>query len=558
MPSVFEIADRYVEQTASLDPIFATHLGVPGADHALTDFSPEGLTARNRLDRQFLSAMDQIQPQSDHDRIAREVFLERLGQAVSRFDAKEGLRHLEVTWSPMQLIRSVFDLMPRDSSDHWRLIAKRMGAVPEALDGVVASLREGQRQGLSAARRQALACARQAEVWSGADAGVAGFFGALADEYVGRAGAHRKVEESLRKSADAADRAYGDLAHFLRQEYAPAAPEADGVGAERYGRAVRWFLGADIDLAEAYQWGWAELKRIRVDIADVCHQLSPGATFPGTVDRLNGEYDRAIQGEPALRDWLHAFMARTITELNGKHFDIPEALQRLEVRIAPCGAGPAHHYVGPSEDFTRPGTYWYATTGKRHFPLWNEISTAYHEGVPGHHLQLGYWQCSVDRLSRFQRNLSVSGQTEGWASYAEALMDELGYLDRPEYRLDMLAKALFRAAGVVVDIGMHLGLTIPDDEPFHPGETWDADLGLAFLAENSSAPESVLRSEIDRYLGAPAQAISYKLGERLWVQARHEAQQRAGDSFDLKHFHMAALGLGPMGLDQLKAELARL
>ena len=157
----------------------------------------------------------------------------------------------------------------------------------------------------------------------------------------------------------------------------------------------------------------------------------------------------------------------------------------------------------------------------------------------------------------------MSGHCEGWALYAERLCDELGWFDVPDHRLGFLCAQQLRAVRVIVDIGMHLELRIPDGttlsdgSDFHGGEVWTPDLALAFLLSESGQSEAFLRSEIDRYLGWPAQAISYKIGEREWLAARDDARQRLGAEFDLKAFHTTALSLGPMGLAQLRTELSR-
>jgi uncharacterized protein (DUF885 family) len=135
-------------------------------------------------------------------------------------------------------------------------------------------------------------------------------------------------------------------------------------------------------------------------------------------------------------------------------------------------------------------------------------------------------------------------------------MGELGYLDDPAYELGMLRAQAMRAMRVIVDIGLHLELAIPPDDRYHPGETWTPDLALPFAIERSKMPEDFMASEVDRYLGWPGQAISYKIGERVWLGAREQAQRAAGDAFDLKAFHARALNLGPMGLGQLERELA--
>jgi uncharacterized protein (DUF885 family) len=215
------------------------------------------------------------------------------------------------------------------------------------------------------------------------------------------------------------------------------------------------------------------------------------------------------------------------------------------------------YYTGPSEDFSRPGRTWYPTMGKTRFPLWGEVSIAYHEGVPGHHLQIGQVRFLRDRLSRFQRLGGVAGHAEGWALYAERLMDELGYLTNPAHHLGMLRAQAMRAVRVIVDIGMHLELAIPDGQEFHPGARWTPALGQAFVDERSRFPADFMASEIVRYLGMPGQAICYKVGEKVWLEQRAAAQERHGGAFDLKAFHSHALDLGPLGLDQLAAELAR-
>ena len=127
------------------------------------------------------------------------------------------------------------------------------------------------------------------------------------------------------------------------------------------------------------------------------------------------------------------------------------------------------YYTGPSEDFSRPGRTWYPTLGKTKFPLWGEVSICYHEGVPGHHLQIGQVRYLKDQLSRFQRMAWLGGHGEGWALYAERLMDELGYLENPDYRLGFLRAQVMRAVRVVVDIGMHLEFKIPGRRQVPPG-----------------------------------------------------------------------------------------
>jgi uncharacterized protein (DUF885 family) len=364
------------------------------------------------------------------------------------------------------------------------------------------------------------------------------------------------LRADLAVAADEATAAYGRLGDFLETEYALAASERDGVGRERYAFFARTWLGADIDLDDTYRWGWDELFRIEDDMRSVAELIVPGASIDEAIDHLESVPDLAIDGADALQRWLQDLMDRTVDALDGTHFDIPAPIRRVEAMIAPPGTAAAMYYTAPSEDLSRTGRTWYPTLGKTRFPLWGEVSIAYHEGVPGHHLQLGQVKYLRDRLSRFQRSSSVAGHAEGWALYAERLMDELGFLDQPMYRLGMLRAQAMRAVRVIVDIGMHLELAIPDGQDFHPGETWTPELGQAFVDARSRFPADFMASEIVRYLGWPGQAICYKVGERVWLEGRAGAEARLGPAFDLKAWHAHALDLGPMGLDQLADELA--
>jgi uncharacterized protein (DUF885 family) len=444
--------------------------------------------------------------------------------------------------------------MPTAGEAAWENIVARMEQVPGALAGLTRTLGEGLADGTPAARRQAVECARQAETWSGANGTAPFFAGYAAKAPPELPGA---LAERLGAAATAASDAYASFGRYLREDYAPRAPERDAVGAERYGLASRQWLGAEIDPVETYDWGWQELRRIEAEMALEADRIKPGATIAEAQALLESDPARAIEGVDVFRGWLQELMDSTVADLNGRHFDIPGPVRRVEAMIAPPGGAAAMYYTAPSEDFGRPGRTWYPTLGKTRFPLWGEVSIAYHEGVPGHHLQIGQVRYLSGTLSRFQRVHTVSGHAEGWALYAERLMDELGYLDKPDYRFGQLRAQALRAVRVIVDTGLHLELVIPPGD-FHPGDRWTPELALEFAEEHAYFPADFMASEIVRYLGLPAQAIGYKVGERVWLEARDDVKARHGAAFDLKAFHAAALDLGPLGLDQLRAELARL
>ncbi|HYM49139.1 MAG TPA: DUF885 domain-containing protein [Candidatus Limnocylindrales bacterium] len=555
MPAIYDLADRYVERLSELDPVSATMRGIQGHDAEMTDYSPTGIEAREELTRSTLATLGTLAPATDRERTAAGVMQERL-QVAHDFDhAGEPYRALNIISSPLQGIRQVFDVMPTETAEHWQAVLSRMQRVPDALNGLRASLQEGLRRGVPAARRQALACAQQARVWSGGAPGTRPFFDTLVDRYDRSPVGDPAFSTRLQQAAAAAGAGYAETASYLKDVYAPHAVEKDAVGSERYALGVRQSLGMEIDVKQAYHWGWAELHRIETQMQAVADRIRPGEPLTQVIHLLETDPARAIEGVDAFRQWLQDLMDRTIAELNGVHFDIPEPIRRVEAMIAPPGGAAAMYYTGPSEDFSRPGRTWYPTLGRTRFPLWGEVSTAYHEGVPGHHLQVAQVRYLAGVLSRYQRTVAwCPGYGEGWALYAERLMKELGYLDNPDYELGMLRAQAFRATRVIIDIGMHLELRIPAEEE-NGGARWTPELGLAFGQVHSREPAEFMRSEIDRYLGWPAQAISYKLGEREILAIREELRARSGSAFDLKAFHSRLLGLGPMGLQQLRDEL---
>jgi uncharacterized protein (DUF885 family) len=549
------VAERYVVDRCALDPNYATAIGVPGYEDKLTDFSPEGVEARAELDRNTLVALAGLEPTDAGDRRAAAFMTERLDAALASVDTAEHLRALRIIGSPLQGIRGVFDLMSKGSVSDWELIGRRLAAVPDALAGYRRSLTEGLGRDLTAARRQVEAGAEQARTWAG-ESGSASFFATFVAASESVDGISPTLSADLDRGARRAADAYGDLARFLLDEYLPRATPVDAVGPDRYSTAARASLGADLDAHEVYDWAWAELARIETEMAVLADQVLPGSSIAEAIDHLETSSSLVIEGEDVLRGWLQQLMDATIDDLDGTHFDIPGPVKRVEAMIAPPGSAAAMYYTGPSEDFSRPGRTWYPTLGKTRFPLWGEVSIAYHEGVPGHHLQVGQVRYQRDKLTRFQRVGFVSGHGEGWALYAERLMDELGKFEQPAYRLGLFRAQALRAVRVIVDIGMHLELVIPTGQGFHPGEQWTPALGQAFVDERSRFPRDFMASEIIRYLGHPGQAISYKVGERAWLAGREAAKARSGSGFDLKTWHRRALDLGPLGLDQLAAELA--
>jgi uncharacterized protein (DUF885 family) len=552
MGVINDIADQYVEQAAALDPVLATGAGIAGHDHEMTDLSPAAFAGRAELDRSTVAALTRARAETEREETARAAMLERLGLAVEQYDAGETTAELNVIASWVQGVRQIFDLMPTEGEEAQRNIAARMAAVPAAYADLQRTYAETARQGRVPARRQVIECARQCADWS---APGSSFYRGLVE----RTGATGAMLADLSAAADAANEATAALGTFLETALLPLAAERDAVGRERYALASRSFLGATIDLDEAYAWGWGEVLRLEAEMARVAATIVPGGTVADAVKHLDADPARQIRGSDNLRSWMQDFADETIASLDGTHFDIPEPARRIEAMIAPTADG-GIYYTGPSEDWSRPGRMWWTVPGGvEEFSTWKEITTIYHEGAPGHHLQVSQAVFEKESLNRWQRLLCwVSGHGEGWALYAERLMEELGYLSDPGALLGMLDAQLLRAARVVVDLGVHLELPMAAGTGWREGEIWTADLAWEFLRSRVHMDDEMLRFELNRYLGWPGQAPSYKLGERIWLQAREEARQRKGADFSLRQFHSQALALGALGLDPLRAALARL
>lgn len=549
---VYAFADRYIEETAALNPQVASMWGIAGHDHELNDPSPSGIEARAAHSRSALAELRSLPVTCEADRICQRYLDDRLSASIALDDAEEGYAMLRILGSPVQGLRSWFDNARRATAEDWENVAARLEAVPAASLGARATLEEGLRRGKVSARRQVDAVVDQLETWSGDRP----FFPPRVAEAGSVDGVDGDLLGRLEAAAAAATQAFGDLARWLREGYRPSAAERDAVGEERYLLHAAATLHDRLDLDDAYGWAWDELARIEAEMERTCAEILPGASIEETMASLDADEARMVHGEDALLGFLQDLMDRTIDELDGTHFDIAPALRKVEAMIAPPGSAAAPYYTPPTEDFRRPGRTWYPTRGLTSFPVWGEVSTWYHEGVPGHHLQIAQCVHNAAELSRVQRLTHTSGHAEGWALYAERLMDELGaYEGRPDLRLGFLRCQAMRAVRVIVDIGMHTERAIPAASSFHPGEVWTPEIGEAFLFERARFPRDFMASELVRYLGLPSQAICYKLGERVWLEARDTVRRRLGDGFDLKAFHTRALDLGPLGLAQLRDEL---
>ena len=550
LTDVDQIANEYFEKVLDLNPVHATELGRKGVETLYPDYSPAGEKAFARLAKKTLKKVDNVLPIDDVDLVTLDALQERLSLYRKQYKAGFGGWQMNNIASVPQEVRSVFDLMKRNTQQDWEHIIGRMHRVTEALEGYIQTLEAAREEGKVAPRRQVDIVIEQTAAYYA----PGGFFDDLAAEV---AEAVPALKDEAAAGADAAKEGYRRLNSYLVEKLQPVAPSRDAVGRKAYSLHSRSFLGTTIDLDETYAWGVKELESIIARQREVAEEIEPGASIERAKQLLDEDPARQLHGTDELKAWMQKLADAAVENLAGSHFEIGGPMRRIECCIAPTNEG-GIYYTGPSPDFSRPGRMWWSVPeGEDTFTTWRETSTVYHEGVPGHHLQIAIATALKGTMNSWRTNmLWVSGHGEGWALYAERLMEELGYLKDPGDRMGMLNAQRMRAARVVFDIGVHCEMPIPDEWAeqlgVEPGTIWTSDLGYEFLKLNLDESEGQQRFEFLRYLGWPGQAPSYKIGERLWLELRDQALHR-GD--DMRAFHTRALLLGSVGLDTLRRAL---
>ena len=550
LTDVDQIANEYFEKILDLNPVQATELGRKGVETLYPDYSPAGEKAFARLTKKTLKKVDNVLPIDDVDLVTLDALQERLSLYRKQYKAGFGGWQLNNIASVPQEVRSVFDLMKRNTQQDWEHIVGRMHRVTEALEGYIQTLEAAREEGKVAPRRQVDIVIEQTAAYYA----PGGFFDDLAAEV---AEAVPALKDEAAAGAEAAKEGYRRLNSYLVEKLQPVAPSRDAVGRKAYSLHSRSFLGTTIDLDETYAWGVKELESIIARQREVAEEIEPGASIERAKQLLDEDPARQLHGTDELKAWMQKLADAAVENLADTHFEIGGPMRRIECCIAPTNEG-GIYYTGPSPDFSRPGRMWWSVPeGEDTFTTWRETSTVYHEGVPGHHLQIAIATALKGTMNSWRTNmLWVSGHGEGWALYAERLMEELGYLKDPGDRMGMLNAQRMRAARVVFDIGVHCEMPIPaewaEQLGVEPGTIWTSELGYEFLKLNLDESEGHLRFEFLRYLGWPGQAPSYKIGERLWLELRDQALRR-GD--DMRAFHTRALLLGSVGLDTLRRAL---
>ncbi|PZF79952.1 DUF885 domain-containing protein [Jiangella anatolica] len=533
MPAdVTRVADDHLRDLADIDPDAAQVLGRT-PETLIPDLSPEAFQRRHAVMARTASRLAAT-PAGDGDRVLRAALGERLASDVALYEAGFTTALLAPLATPVHWVRRTFDDLPGDDSD---AIGRELARVPAALGEYAATLTTSAARGHVAARRQVLAVAAQCDGW-------------VRDRFYPDLVTGDPALAGLAGLADAAADAAAAFAAFLRDDLLPLARTRDAAGRELYEVTSAAFLGERIDLDETYAWGWSELAALTARAREVAAEIVPSGDVDDAVRALDADPAGVIDGVPALEAWLQHRVDETMAAVAGTHFDVPDRTRRVECRVTPSASG-VMYYVPADPGLTRPGRVWWTLpSGVTRAHVWREASTLHHEGVPGHHLQHAV-TLGLTGLHPWQRSLChVHGYAEGWAHYAEELADELGLIRTPGERLGLVFAQLWRAVRVVVDLGLHLDLPIPPGNGLVDADRWTPELGAATLTRLARVDPQTAAFEVDRYLGWPGQALAFRVGARLWREAR------AASSLDTRDFHAAALALGPVGLGPLRTLLS--
>jgi uncharacterized protein (DUF885 family) len=526
-PEINAIADDFLHDFCESQPLIATEAGFSEYEDRVGDLSPR---SQEQLADAASSTLQKLGAQSKagfYDQLCADVLGDFCEEIVDAHHHLDWIRNINVITNELDTIHNSCHNIDETDTAALEKREVKIAAIPLGIETFKETLLLG---------RDKKCLPRQLQIAHIAD---------NCDLY---------ASDSLFKDTPAAN-AFKDIQQFLRAEILPFCDEENGVGKETYERFSARHLGKEEDAQELYEWGWHEIHSLFDEANHVINELNPGGTMQSTVELLNNDESRTLHDPQELQKFLQDLLDESVEQLDGKHFDIDPRLKKVEACLLENSGSSAMFYSAPSDDFSRSGRTYYPLTDQTSFPLWHEVTTCYHEGLPGHHLHIGFIKCLGDKLSQFQKELAFStGEGEGWALYAERLMVELGLSTDPAYIFGMLNASMFRAVRVVMDTGLQCGFTIPDTAPdvFARGEKWSENNSIELLETLIGMPYTFSRDEVHRYLGWIGQAPSYKYGEHAIRNLREKERKRLGSQFSLKDFHSQLLGYGHVRLGRLE------
>ena len=541
---IFKVLEEYTKESFEYDPIGATRAGKDEFNAIWNDYTYQEIDPFLKVAIRTQKKLNKLIPQDRHDEIARRVALAEIDRYVSEKpdDLVRYYAYWGSSYNPLEDVAGIFEFMPKKTPADISDIVARLDGIPKVTTEWMSSLKDVQKLGEVNARCRVEWTVEN--IKNHADKTFA---------KLGETLDPKKENVKLQRAIKDAQLAFEVTAAWLENVYLKQCKDDFRLGERMYIKHVEWSTGLKVNPRDVYEFGLKEIERINKEMWVVAKEIAPKAKrLTDVASALDKNPRYTIHGRDELKKFFSDITEFAINELDGRYFTLAKQIRRCDVKLDDDTIDESPYYWGPSENLKRAGFGVYPTLGKDSFIIWQDMSTWYHETVPGHHMQIGTSMVEKNKLTSYQRGEAWnSGYGEGWALYSERLMDELGYFSDPGYRMGYLMNQAMRAARLVVDVGLHLGYR---DEH---GNVWNLKSAKKFMMDRALLSESYAESEIRRYVSWGGQAVSYKLGERVWLEAREEARERLGDKFSLLKFHMHALKLGPMGLDMLKEELAK-
>lgn len=547
------MAERVAAQNALFDeqyesdlrnyPQRATAFGDYRYNDRLNDYSLDAIMRQHQTDESFLTRLEAISTPgfSDQDQISHDLLIRVLQQRITDFNFKE----YEMPINQQSGIHtSLADLpmaVPLDSVKHYEDYISRLHQIPRALSQVTEVLRAGMKDKLMPVRFLAEKIPAQCDGIVAADP-----FLRPTKKYP----ASISPEEQKRLTQEISEAvntdvlpAYKTFATFIRTEYAPRGRTTLSVtslpdGEKRYEHDIYARTTTHMTPDEIHQLGMREIDRIEAEMTVIAKKegFADLASFRASV-KTNPKYT-PTSAEQILDDFRH-YIAQMESKLPQLFTLLPKSPVTVEA-IPEFQAAAATHYVTGTPDGKRPGRVVVATSKFAERSLVDDEAVAYHEGIPGHHMQLSIQQ-QLEGLPKFRlHGLGFNAYTEGWALYAEQLGKEVGFYQDPVSDYGRLSSELFRAVRLVVDTGIH-------------AKGWSRDQVVEFMRKSGAVDEPTIQAETDRYISWPAQALSYKLGQLKIRELRERAQKELGSKFDIRKFHDEMLDGGALPLDMLEA-----
>lgn len=538
-----QFADAYWDKVLASKPLLATQVGDERFDDQLPDLSEAGRASAATLHRQALNELENFNPSTlgldERTTLGMVGSLARaeLDALKHRFDLLEVLSHM---WGPGTLLATLGSLQRADTAELLDRYLTRLNAFPKYLDAAIELVHEAAAAGQLPPR--VVVERTIAQVTRLLDAGTErnpALNAVAEDDHAGR----KRVAATLATVVLPAFQRYLEAARAVRE----SSPEELGLcalrrGPEMYASKVLTWTSAPMDPQEVHAFGQAEVEKINEERAKIAHRLGhasaeaaiAAAKERGEITSESRQEILALAEEQVERSWefCHDYFGHLPKEnCQVKPIDPSRETDVLD------------HYLPPTADGSRPGIYYVHTAPGR--SVHSLASTTYHEGNPGHHLQMSLEQEAAARpaIRRFGSELVASAFVEGWGLYSERLADEMGLYVSDYERIGMLEQQVLRAVRLVVDTGIH-------------AHGWTRDRALQEMVQTGMAAGEI-QIEVDRYAALPAQALTYKVGQRAIEQLREQAVAREGGSFSLKGFHDRLMTLGSLPLEALEAEMER-